>query len=233
MSKSVTISTSAAEKILRQIAEIDGKLETVKGTASQRKAAARVAVLEDSDLAGVVDAVETKLAEAKMEAEEVAQRVEDAIVAYLKSSKDGTTAEVEALKTSRSELVTSASAMIALLQSLKVEGASALSVPKAPKGASRGSTGSTGAKASSGRHYFVSDEGRMSSYANSSLSGLAFYAFRVKGASPSVEDVKTALASQGVTDLTKSWQATVTLNGVTRTIGHEVTVTPAVEEAAE
>jgi hypothetical protein len=212
---------SILDATLTQIADIDKKMTASAGNVTQRKAEARLAIASDETSAAVISAeveAAAALEAAKSAHDEARQAVEDAIVAYLKASKADVGAELASLRTEREELVNTAKAMGTLL---KVS----VDVPKAPKGSGSGSSSPRVAKSASGSHYVKAEDGSTSSYANDTFSGLAFYAFKRAG----VNDLKSALSANGVTELTKPWETTVTVNGITRTIGHRVDETPATE----
>lgn len=236
---------SILDATLEQIKQIDVKMTASAGNVTQRKTEALEA-LKVAELEGVASFIETTdgnvdneafvssepdrfpvlylaVIEAELEAikvrhEEAKQAVQDAIVASLKASKADTGAELATLRTEREELVNTAKAMGTLLK-INVE------VPKAPKGSGSTSTSPRVAKSSTGSHYVKAEDGSMSSYANDTFSGLAFYAFKRAG----VPALKSALEANGVTELTKPWETTVTVNGITRTIGHRID-TPAATE---
>lgn len=231
---------SMIDQYIAQIAEVDGKLTASSGTLTQRKAEALEVIksreadaIHEVEASGAeVDAadraehfpvhtlelVTAELEAAKVRFEEAKQAVEDAVVAHLKASKTDASAEVATLRKQREELVETVKAMSVLL---KVD----VNVPKAPKGSGSNGSSTPRAKSSQGAHYVKAEDGSVSSYANDTFSGLAFYAFKRAG----VADLKSALAANGITDLAKSWEATVTVNGVTRTIGHTVTAPEATE----
>lgn len=217
--------------VLEQIAELDKRAAESAGTVSARKAEALEAIKANegavlaSDGDVTIDGesfpvhylavVTAELEAAKVAHEEAKQAVEDAVVAALKAKKSDTGAELATIRTQREELANTVKAMATLLK-LDVE------IPKAPKGSGGGSTGTRAAKSSTGKHYVKGEDGSTSSYANDSFSGLAFYAFKRAG----VGDLKSALSANGVTELTKPWETTVTVNGITRTIGFRVEAAP-------
>jgi hypothetical protein len=217
---------------LDQIKSIDARMTASAGNVTARKAealeaikadeAARIEALEtgtvviDDDTAELfpvhaLEVIEAELEAAKVRFEEAKQAVADAVIAQLKASKADTGAELATLRAERDELVNTAKAMATLL---KVE----VDVPKAPKGSGSGSASPRVAKSATGSHYVKAEDGSTSSYANDTFSGLAFYAFKRAG----VPALKSALEANGVTELTKPWETTVTVNGITRTIGHRV-----------
>lgn len=219
---------SMVDNVLKEIKELDARMTASAGTISQRKneALEHIKTAELEQFGGSIPtdgvertylvshnltAAEVELEKAKARFDEAKQAMEDAVVAHLKARKSDVGAELGALRTQREELVNTAKAMGVLL---KVD----VDIPKAPKGG--GSTGSSGprAKSSSGSHYVKAEDGTISSYANDTFSGLAFYAFK-RGTAPALKD---ALAAVGVTDLAKPWEAVITINGVTRTVGHRV-----------
>lgn len=228
---------SMLDTTLGQIAEIDKKMTASAGNVTQRKTEALEALraeeahrlevrgaelnMTDAAVLELVDEAEDfpvhylALMEQELEAaqtrhDEAKQAVQDAIVASLKARKVDIGAELVTLRTEREELVNTARAMGTLLK-INVD------VPKAPKGSGT-STSPRVAKSSTGSHYVKAEDGTMTSYANDTFSGLAFYAFGRAG----VNDLKSALAANGVTELTKPWETTVTINGKTRTIGHRI-----------
>jgi hypothetical protein len=234
------------DDVLTQIAALDKRATEMSGTVSARKAealetlrlievegmvtvglASNLEPLEDSEadpdedwadhfpIHGLAVAA-AELEAAKVRHEEAKQAVEDAIVTFLKAKKSDTGAELSTLKTQREELANTVRAMATLLK-LDVE------IPKAPKGSGGSSSGPRAAKSSTGAHYVRKEDGSTDSYANDSFSGLAFYAFKRAG----VSDLKAALSANGVTELTKPWETTVTVNGITRTVGFRVEATPA------
>jgi hypothetical protein len=233
---------SILDSTLEAIKAIDSKMTASAGNVSARKSealeaikvneAAKLAELnvnsdpEFLDLEGTAESfpvhylavVEAELEDVKVRHEEAKQAVQDAIVAALKASKADTGAELATLRTERDELVNTAKAMGTLLK-IEVE------IPKAPKGSGSTSSSPRVAKSASGSHYVKAEDGTTSSYANDTFSGLAFYAFKRAG----VNDLKSALSANGVTELTKPWETTVTVNGITRTIGHRVDEAPSTE----
>jgi multidrug efflux pump subunit AcrA (membrane-fusion protein) len=200
---------------LDQIKAIDARMTASAGNVTARKAEARTAIRNTDDGLALVEAEQLAvdaLEAAKSAADEARQAIEDAVVAYLKAQKADVGAELSTLRTERDELVNTAKAMATLLKVADLE------IPKAPKGSGSGSTSPRVAKSSSGSHYVKAEDGSTSSYANDTFSGLAFYAFKRAG----VPALKSALEANGVTELTKPWETTVTVNGITRTIGHRV-----------
>lgn len=220
------------ETFVGQITAVDSKLEKAKGNVTERRniTIATLRNLEAAnttpDTVGVftaLDAIEAELATLLERKEAAKQATEDAIVVALKSSKDSTATEVEALKVQRAELVETVRAMSTLLH-IEVE------IPKAPKGASA-SSGSPKAKNSTGAHYVI-ENGERKFYSNDTFSGLAWFAFHHAG----VKALEAALVEAGITARTTPWEATVTVNEITATVGMVVTTegeTPPVETTTE
>lgn len=218
---------------VQQLVDLDKRMTDSAGTVVQRKKDALEALStaetdainatppEDPSAPGAFDAYPVRtleiaarvLEEAKALHDEARQTVDDAVIAYLKAKKSDVGAELTSLRAQREEIVNTVKAMSTLL---KIE----VDIPKAPKG-SGGGTSVTRAKSSSGSHYVKAEDGTITSYANDTFSGLAFYAFKRAG----VGDLKAALSANGVTELTKPWETTVTVNSITRTIGHRVVAT--------
>lgn len=232
---------SMLDAALEQIKSIDARMTASAGNITQRKNEALEAIKADEEKrleargeelnmtdAAVLELVaetedfpvhylsitEAELAEVQARHDEAKQAVQDAIVAHLKAQKADVGAELTTLRTEREELVNTAKAMATLL---KVKD---LDIPKAPKGSGSGSGSPRVAKSSTGSHYVKAEDGSLTSYANDTFSGLAFYAFKRAG----VPALKSALEANGVTELTKPWETTVTVNGITRTIGHRIEI---------
>lgn len=244
---------SMLDSALEQIKSIDARMTASAGNITQRKNEA-LETLKTNETAGLAQIglddnlqalegsnadpsedwtdhfpvtnlvlVEAELAEVQARHDEAKQAVQDAIVAHLKAQKADVGAELASLRTERDELVNTAKAMATLLKVKDLE------IPKAPKGSGSGLGSPRVAKSSTGSHYVKAEDGTLTSYANDTFSGLAFYAFKRAG----VPALKSALEANGVTELTKPWESTVTINGITRTIGHriETSEVPAPTEA--
>jgi hypothetical protein len=241
---------SILDATLAQIAEVDKRMTASAGNVTQRKTEAletiqraeleaiasfiestdgnvdnEAFVAEQSDKFPVtyLAVIEAELEAIKVRHEEAKQAVQDAIVASLKASKADTGAELASLRTERDELVNTAKAMATLLKVKDLE------IPKAPKGSGSSSGSPRVAKSSTGSHYVKAEDGTLTSYANDTFSGLAFYAFKRAG----VPALKSALEANGVTELTKPWETTVTVNGITRTIGHRVETSESAPAASD
>lgn len=207
---------SMLETTLAEIKAIDERTLASAGTVSARKAEERANLTNTPEGLAIVAAFQASsdaLETAKSDHDEARQAVEDAVVAALKAKKADVGAELSTLKAERDELVSTAKAMATLLKVTDLE------IPKAPKGTGGSSNGGTRAKSATGAHYVKAEDGTISSYANDSFSGLAFYAFKRAGR----DALEAGLAAAGVTELTKPFEATVTVNGITRTIGLRVT----------
>lgn len=225
------LSKDMLDGFVAQLVELDGKAVKASGTVTERKRQALEAVTEAEKVtianSGLqmddlevslypvtyLDRITAELETLKVAHEEAKQAVEDAIVATLKAQKADTGAELATIRTERETLVNTIKAM-SLLLGVEVE------IPKAPKGASSNGSSTPRAKSSTGSHYVKAEDGTVTSYANDTFSGLAFYAFKRAG----VGDLKAALQANGITELSKPWEATVTVNEITRTIGHRVEV---------
>lgn len=160
-----------------------------------------------------------------------------AVTVHLATFTSAIKSEVETLQTQRSAVVSSLGAIHTLVGGPKID------VPDAPK--VRGSKVSTGSPSrvttKTGRHYVVNGahdhkpqteargaatiEGDRYFPANTAISYLAWM-FNNAG----TEALKSALRNAGVDidhDSAKPWEATITLEGKTMTVGHHVT--PVVE----
>lgn len=158
----------------------------------------------------------------------LAQSAEDNLVARLTNDKVSFEGEAGPLLRTRDSLVTKAKAMGTLL-GLEV------AVPSAPKVSVRGvvvkAGGSTGPRTvKTGRILYGVREKPGGFYANVTLSGVAYYAFRAENAS--TEDLKSALKAAGVEYLAKPFEAKVTIGNTTKTV-FAVMDDEATEEATE
>jgi hypothetical protein len=218
--------------LLAQVKAIAARLESIRGTAAERRNQAVATLREaettevhkrdsvdpdnperevDSDLPFTyVDYLTTEIERLTAERDEVKQQCDAAVSAWLKAKHDDTTSEAEALK-EQAKALTASIANIAQLTGHEFD------VPALPKGSRSGSTGGSKVTSKTGRHYHVVD-GKREYYAKDSFSGLAWYAFSKVG----VDALTAALKAQGIHMLGDPWEATLTLNGKTVTVGHEI-----------
>lgn len=217
MSATFTLSPEVLESMLSEIKSIDEQLVKASGTVAERRKAAEAALrLQEATTETVgpftiLDSALTELENVKSLVDEAENDVKEAVNGYLRSQKDETSAEAEALKVARAALVTKAAAVAALLE-VQVD------VPKAPRGS--GSSNGSGKRVSTSKGTFSyrrsdSDQWTVPCDDQQALSSIAY---RVFNHAP-VAALRSAL--EGI-DQTKSWEQTVTVNGQTATIKFDV-----------
>ncbi len=231
----MNISEKGLTELLETIKEHDQKMTASVGTFAARRAEAKAAVLEtvvptDDESGDVYITFRDELERAELVVEmaksalaDVQESVNDAVTAHLKASKSETGAELEAMKTERDGLVTLATSIATILRkATKPVTPADLGIAKSPKGSGSSSSGGTRIKSTSGAYSYKRDDEAEFTFPCEAQQSLSSIAFRVFNRAP-VGDLKAALAEAGVTSLTQSYSATVTVNGKTATVSFEIT----------
>lgn len=203
----------AVATLLAELKTIDDGLVTSAGTIAERRKAAHefvtthvpldkgapnapVAILTIADLERQIAALQSELDDAR-------EVVKEAADGYLRTSKDASSAERDALKVAREAVVRKLTALSAL-------GLATGEIPKAPKGSGGSSGGgSTRVATSKGTLAYRREGDAEWTVPCDAQQSLSATAYRVFGGAPSA-DLHSALNG---TDLTKSWEKTVTLTG--------------------
>lgn len=201
----IAMAPLAAANIAR-IATIDVEAGKVAGTFAAKVKAATEDVTSKAVASGdashpvlVLRSLSDQIAELEAQAAEATEAVSGLVNAYLKATSAGSD-DVATLRTERDALVTSTNAMAVVM-------GSDVSIPKAPRilgGKGIKTIGGTVTK-TVGAHYVVEADGSHTVFSKDTLAYIAF-AYGVN-----IVDLKCALSDAGVSSLTETFEATVTL----------------------
>lgn len=242
MSKTSTfqLDSSILDSMRAQIAAIDEKLVKASGTAAERRRKAEEVLRnaegetpapqnEDGSLVfgpfTSVDNLTAELEDVTARLAEAKNAAREAVDGYLRSQKDETSAEATSLREQRTALATKLQAAAVLLDV-------AVEIPKAPKGS--GSSNGTGGRTSSakGTYSYKRDGSSEWTVPNPHQQSISSIAFRVFDKATAGE-LRSAMESAGISEWTKPYEVTVTVNEKTATIRFEVNATPETETSNE